>query len=80
MTKKKDDTRDEIVTPTYQGPNRRKPKTGNGESKPKTRVWFDERGNAILGFSDETPRQRVGDDTLDDLEALDPDSLSLEDD
>jgi hypothetical protein len=29
---------------------------------------------------DETPRRRVGDDTLDYLEALDSDSLSLEDD
>lgn len=78
MTKKNEPP--EIVTPTYQGPDRRKPKPGNGKDKPKTRVWFDDRGNAILGFTDDTPRRRVGDETLDYLEALDPGSLSLEDD
>ena len=70
----------EIITATYRGPDRRKLKIHNGESKPKARVWFDERGRAILGFTDDTPRHRADDDTLDYLKALDPGSLSLEDD
>ena len=43
-------------------------------------IKFDDKGNAVLEWTIDTPRRRQEDDTIDLLECLDPDGLSLADD
>jgi hypothetical protein len=43
------------------------------------KIKFDDKGNAILDWSTDTPRRREEDNTIDLLECLSPDGLSLTD-
>jgi hypothetical protein len=64
----------EIVTPTYRGPDRR---TAPGDQAASGEVWFDDRGDPVWKFR-KIQRRRKDDDTLNHLDSLRLDSLSLE--
>jgi hypothetical protein len=63
--------------PNYSGEERR-----FKSARPETlrEIKFDEKGNAVLEWSIDTPRRRESDDTIDLIECLDPEGLSLVDD
>ena len=62
----------------FPGSDRRKPKLA---AKPATRseVTFDAKGNPVWEVRVEAPRRREDDDTVDLLQILDSDELSLQD-
>ena len=69
---------DTFEHPELPGPDRRKTKG----AKPDVRreVTFDANGKSVLEVRVETPGRRKDDDTVDLLECLDADSLSIEED
>jgi len=83
MTKKPDELPDDASSPVAANKDRRQPDRRAGRPKldPKTLggISHDDLGNAVWEWRVDVPRRRDDDPTIDLIDCLDVDGLSLED-
>ena len=68
----------EVVTSRYRGPNRRLEPSSDAEAE--VRVSADVKGDPVLEVRIVSPRRREDDDTVNQMECLEVESLTLESD
>jgi hypothetical protein len=83
MGKKPDELPDDVSPPAMSKRDRRQPSRRSGPPKPDPQalggISHDDLGNAVWEWRVEVPRRRDDDPTIDLLDCLDVDGLSLED-